>query len=389
MSGDYNVLRVTGVNGCYGFYALGENKTTGVTKLYHVEVQAPEKGTAFPQAPIKGIVSETQTNNGCNGEVTDTTRGNQTTNEITFDLTYADDFNYIQELKGNFLDKKVTDSIVSSGTFLDGSDFVKVVGTNGTRAVSPFQDDLDFKWFFDRLGRLIDPTTDDGTGQPILKINNIVTGVNNRPCFAVEYLYAKSTNSKEGGIYPFCLVSGIPTLNEGASAAYNTKTASVMAYSERKVVDSKIIDALTDPDTMSTSATDALYKLDVDYLIEVSGGGTPTVAGSAGDTAVVIDSDDGTVTLFLRDSTDWINTPVTSNVAAGCVVRATTYATALDGTGGAAEITFASIKTASTSNGNGVAVDWFTDTSGSGATTYLLAVREWNTTNKDWENYAG
>lgn len=382
-----DVRLVTQANGCARVTVLGENLDTGVTKLYSAKLSIPDEGISYNLDTLKSKKRDTQANYECSGDFISLTKGNQQYEEKTMDLTFGDDYNFV---KSNGIDPTVSRSTIKAmfdGTSIkEGADTIGLLGTNGTRNIVTSTNTLDTRFLLLEDGKLVNPNLKNVTGGMVTSANNAVTAYNDTTCVMTEFKYAFGTQTK-GDRFAYYL-SETCDFNEGSGADYNRYAISGTRYCDPRDISKYLIEGNSYPDTMQTVGTDALYELNVDIIILVSGGTAPTLAGSNGDSAIVVDTDDGTIELYLHDGSGWGTTAVTSTLAQGARIFSGSVATALDGTGATTKNAYVVCKTAG-ATGVAVAVDWFTNTSGSGSTTYLLDIVDWSYSNQDFVTYTG
>ena len=353
-------------------YAFGRVPATGVIKLFRMPAIAPDNNTFELGQYITGERDKNSLYDTTGRQ--SSTLGNETISERTFSLTFASDTVY------NALNPEVLPRTVNRNTMMgileasgieDDNVYYEIVGASGNRITCPAVAPLDHKWVLYRDGYLLidGQKTDATTGEPSLRANpDIETYNKTSKCVMIEELVSPIQGSTLGDQvfrYPFVAFKGA-TFAEGDDQ--NTYSVEGMLLSDRGHVLDSIVDGFSanEVDTVAISGTESIYKVNADYIITVTGGGTPTVGGTIGDVALVIDDADDTVEIF-KYATTWVDAPVTSTLGKGFVAWTSEIATDLDGTGGTTgEVHFMAVKTAGAS---GAAI------AGSYGTSYTIPVR--------------
>jgi len=386
MSDLTNQRLVSKIKGCTRVGALAENLTTGLFGFFSIKIAVPDDGIQYSLATLNGRVPETQYNTNCHGKGIGLTSGDTTYTEGTLSLTYADDYNQKQAI-----DPTVANNLINAfflgGTFEYDGDTWSIIGTNGTRNIGTVADDLDHKYLFLEEGKVFQPDKKNADGTMATEANAYITAYNENNPIVCEFLYAFNSNQVKGDRMPYILASDI-SFNEGSGADYNRYAVEATRYCDVKSIDRYLVDGLSYAQTMATTGTDALYRLNVDIVIEVSGGGTPTVAGTIGQQAIVIDSADNTVELYKHDGTSWVDTPVTSTLGSGAVIYSTEYDTALTGATATTGAGLVAIKTAG-ATGVAVAITNKSNASGSGTASAFIKVFDWIYASEAFAQYTG
>jgi hypothetical protein len=177
-------------------------------------------------------------------------------------------------------------------------------------------------------------------------------------------------------------------MNMGSTFNQDT-TANNYSIDEKRLcdvfdIDKYLVEGISDAQAMATTGTTAIYRVDCDYIIEVSGGGIPTVAGTSGQQAIVVDTADGTIELY-KYSTTWSATPVTSTLGVGAKIFAPKYDTDLDGATAVTQNCYVAVKTAG-ATGVAVATNWNT---GGSTDTYIGKIFDWSYTLSQYVAYSG
>ena len=374
--------------------ALGRLPSDDTIVLYANPIIAPDAAT-FPMGRMFDGTRATSDSYDTTGRY----QVNQTTEEKT-DMTMSTSFRmdtFYNSLNPSILGARG----VSRNTLVgmmdcmgwdDNGTFVEGISTTGTRLSNTTCTTItDAKWLFYKEGYFIidGAKTDDTTGLPALRENPDVEVYNNTSkCSMLEITYSPTA----GGIndvttrYNFVKSSNVQ-LAEGDQNQINVDcnfvSEPINVYRKDTTTSSRFIDGFgsNEVDTVAIVGDTPIYKVNADYIISVAGGGTPTVAGTAGDIAVVINTTDDTVEIYKFAST-WIDVPVTSILGQGFVAWTSEYHTALGGTGGVSgEVNFMTVKTAGITE---VAV------AGKYGTNYVIPVKIANNTvgrTTYWENY--
>lgn len=357
-------------NGVGRIYALGENKTDGITRLYTSVISAPDGGQTFNIGTIISPMRDRNDLNYTDGQYSSSTTSNQTLNVTEQDVSFRCDYVYNQD--GGFVEstKNILINMMNATSFVDGADNVKVVGTNGVRLVNPAVSEHDIQYLFYNDGLLQLPQTDDGTGKPITKKNTLVASYNDQAlCTAQEILTSYSSADRAGYRYGYVLSANA---DMGEADEANTITSNCTYMSGARSLDKFIIDGFGSY-AQAVDSTDTLYKVDVTYIEEGSGLATPSATSEAGDTAAIVDTDTGNVSVFTDDGAGAWTEEAGATLGTGCVIHGKDEASS--------ESKLIAV------NNNGVAVDWFTDANGTGASTYLLEIKDWDFATEDWVVY--
>ena len=227
----------------------------------------------------------------------------------------------------------------------------------------------DHKYLFLEDGKTFIPDLLDENDLPATENNKFIASKKNNNTISMELMYSYSDTEKKGDRVAFVLGSDI-TFNEGSGTDANTYDIPMMRYSDCRSQSEYTIYGNSNPDTVSTSGSEDIYRVNATILVEPATTGALTVAGTAGDIAVVVPKDTGVVEIYLYGA-DWTTVPVTSTLGAGCRIWSSSYDTALDGATAVTKSCITAIKTAGTT-GNAVAVSTKTNpTGGSGTDGYV------------------
>jgi hypothetical protein len=374
MSQLQNERLVTPVDGCSRISFLAENLTTGVAGLFSIKMSVPDQGISYDIGFLAGRVRETQVNNNCDGDVI-ITRGNKTSNERSLEMTFGDDYNVLQSVNPT-IHRNILISALNGGSFEFDGDMYAVIGTNGVRNIVTDLNDLDHKFYFYEDGKLFLPDKVNADGTYRTKSNNSVTAFKDNNCVMTELLYAFNDNAVKGDRFVYVL-GGDVSFNEGSSADYNRYAVPATRYCDYRSIDKYMIMGVTNPETLSDSEAEEVYRLNVDMIIEIADGGVPTSIGAKGEIIAVVNSTDSTVELYLHDGTGWDSTPVTSVLGKGAMIYSTSVDTSLDGDSAATQASYVGIKTAG-ATGEAVCVNAKTGAGGTGDATGILVCYDWD-----------
>ena len=355
---------------------FGENKTTGVVSLYTIAL-TPDEGMSFMLGTVLTNARDKQMTYQQGGDRASYIFQNAVTNEKTVSLTFMDDAVYWKDTVVARVDRNVITAMLMGDSFKDGSNIIKVIGTNGTRMVSPVETNAEPYNLFGRLGMSAKPQSDDGTGKPILvpnKDNNSfkIFGIT----VMIEALTTYDSQTKKGER----LIFSAPKSATKVDGQPNKITVEFDVFSDTMVTDKLFKDGLTGADTVATTGTESIYSIHADYVISSSAGTAPTFAGVAGEVAVSIDSDSGIINIF-KYGTDWTTVPVTSTIGAGAMIYGATSGIDL-ATKPTTGKCYVGVKTA---GATGVAVASKTKTaSGTGTEGYVIAIKEFEPALGTW-----
>jgi len=353
---------------------LAESVTTGLMKKFTFKPAMPEKGLSLDLGTLSSREKESETVNYCDGRVMGLAYGNNTYTEKTFDFTVTDDFAVAVVDVDPTIPQSTLDNMIMGGVIKYAGDTYNILGIQGVKAEETLTNYNDFMYFFYQDGRVINPNKKkaDGTGY-VVADNAFV--VQDAPVFMLEAKYAATSSNIKGVRIPYAL-GLMPTFNEGSGTSTNKIAYSAKRLSDVIYIEKYSAEGLSFAQPLATTGTDALLRVEAKMVIEVSGGGTPTVAGVLGDQVVVVDTADGTVELYKHDGTDF-GTAVTSTLAKGAKIFATSVDTALNGLTAVTKNVEVAIKTAG-ATGVAVAVNCKTNADGSGTATYILENLTWD-----------
>jgi len=372
---------------CY-VTALGRVPATGAVAMYRIPMVAPDAGT-FPLGQMFSGDREKQDGYNTFGKVNASSQGNETVTDNTMSISLRADTVY------NAINPEVLPPTVnrnSAMAFLEGSGiddngtYVELISTSGARNVCPL-DITDAKYLFYKDGYFVidGKKHDSTTGIPSLRSNPYIDKYNKTNiCTSMELAIAPTAETTDDIVFRWAFVSSSNVqFAEGTDA--NNYTADCMFLADRRHVSQLMYDGFSanEVDTVAISGTESIYKVNADYIITITGGGTPSVGGTIGDVAIVIDDADDTVEIF-KYATTWVDAPVTSTLGKGFVAWTSEIATDLNGTGGTTgEVGFIVVETAGTT-GSAIAGAF-------GTGNYVIPAKDAITNDIDrtvfWENY--
>ena len=307
---------------CY-VSALTRNPSTGVVSIRRVPMVAPNAGT-FPVGQMFTGAREKQDGFNTLGKVNSSSQGNEIVNEQTTSITLRADTVY------NALNPEVLPSTVNRNTMmamLEGSGidadgtYEEVISISGARLTCPV-DITQAKWLFYKDGYFVvdGKKKNATTGEPEVRKNPYIDKYNKTDiCTMMELAIYPTAETTDDVVFRFPFVTS-QNVQFAEGNDMNNYTADCMFLADRKHVSKTLADGFSDNevDTVATTGTESIYKINADYIIAVSGGTAPTVAGTAGQLAIVIDTADDTVEIY-KYSTTWSADPVTSVLGQGFV----------------------------------------------------------------------
>lgn len=356
---------------------FGEDKTTGIVSLYTIAL-TPDEGMSFMLGTVLTNARDKQMTYQQGGDRAAYIFQNAVTNEKTVSLTFMDDAVYWKDTVVARVDRNLITAMLMGDSFKDGASTIKVIGTNGTRMVSPVETNAEPYNIFGRLGMSAKPQSDDGTGKPILvpnKDNNSfkIFGIT----VMIEALTTYDSQTKKGER----LIFSAPKSATKVDGQPNKITVEFDVFSDTMGIDKLFKDGVTTPDVVATTGTDAIYAIPADYVISSAANTAPTFAGVAGEVAVSIDTDDGIIGIY-KYGTDWSTVPVTSVLGAGAFIYGKVSGTDL-ATKPTTGKCYVGVKTAG-ATGVAVASKTKTMTTGSGTEDYVIKMKEFEPALGTW-----
>lgn len=357
---------------------FGEDKTTGIVSLYTIAL-TPDEGMSFMLGTVLTNARDKQMTYQQGGDRAAYIFQNAVTNEKTVSLTFMDDAVYWKDTVIARVDRNLITAMLMGDSFKDGANVIKVIGTNGTRMVSPVETNAEPYNLFGRLGMSAKPQSDDGTGKPILvpnKDNNSfkIFGIT----VMIEALTTYDSQTKKGER----LIFSAPKSATKVDGQPNKITVEFDVFSDTMTTDKLFKDGITGADTVSTSTADTIYSIHADYVISSSANTAPTFTGVADEVAISIKNTDGTIGVYKNDGTDWTTVPVTSVLGAGAMIYGATSGVDL-ATKPTTGKCYVGVKTAGATT---VAVASKTKTmiGGSGTESYVIKIKEFEPALGTW-----
>ena len=382
-----NSRLVSGYDGCMSISCMAENLTTGNSAMFKIKVSVPDKGQSLTIASLSSRVRDTGYITNCSGNGATLLRGETQYNEKSMDMTFADDYNLLQDVDTK-VSRNTLISIIEGRTFEFNGDIWAVLGSNGVRNISNVNkrtNDRDHKFMFLKDGETFIPDMVDENGIPATEQNPYVGAYKDNNLVVFEGIYSYSDSEIKGSRVVY-LMSGDIEFSEGSGTDPNKYSVPAMRYSDCRDISKYLCYGNSNPQTPQTSGTDELFRINADIIVELEPAtiGDLTVAGTAGDVAVVVRKDTGIVEIYVYGA-DWTTLPITSTLGAGCRIFSSSYDTALDGASAVTKSCFVAIKTAGTT-GNAVAVNTKTNpTGGSGSDGFVWDYYEWSYSNQTFE----
>ena len=418
MSKAIDTRLVTNVDGCARSTAIGEDLTTGVSKIYSIKLSIPDEGISYNLDTLKSKKRDTQANFQCEGEFIGLTKGNQVYEEKTFDITFGDDYNMVV---GDGIDPTISRStlkaVIEGSAWFDGSNRIGGLGTNGTRNIVTSTSSLPHKNILLEDGKLVDPNLKTATGGLTTSANNAVTAYNDTTCTMVEFKYAFGAQSK-GDRFPYFLAETCD-FNEGSGADYNKYSISGTRYCDPRDIEAYFVEDESDGEAVNGTP---LATTDITRIGKVSNGvatgdvyyGEVDTTDSAISTITLTNGTVGDIIVLVGDGTNAGD----NNEAFVFLVSATTTATVIDANynliqgarahatkqlAGLVTATSAVVIDASTgtdgygkviigtagASGSAVPISSKTNASGSGSDAWLWEIRDWQYSSAGWIDYTG
>ena len=329
---------------------LGENKTTGLASIYSSLATVQDAGISLLVGTIRNIVREMTDVFYRTGKYAFTTTQNEILNDITSSMTIGYDGVWFGASRiSTALTKDTLLEMIKGGAFLDGSDVVKVIGTNGTRKISPVSANNSFKYLLWESGKMSDPQSDDGTGKPIREENIRVKAYNKFACtIMIEFVFDNG-EKKEGLRFAYALPDNI-TLTDDDD--YTKVACDMKMLSDTNFCDAFYIDGVTGQTVTGAPTVDTnITEIAADYIFVTSAdlAGTLTCSGGTiGDVVAIVDPTTAKVRVYQVTAAAVI-AAIDANyiLTAGCLISAPKY-DALTVTAGDAPIAFGSITPTST-----------------------------------------
>ena len=356
---------------------FGEDKTTGIVSLYTIAL-TPDEGMSFMLGTVLTNARDKQMTYQQGGDRASYIFQNAVTNEKTVSLTFMDDAVYWKDTVVARVDRNLITAMLMGDSFKEGANVIKVIGTNGTRMVSPVETNAEPYNLFGRLGMSAKPQSDDGTGKPILvtnKDNNSfkIFGIT----VMIEALTTYDSQTKKGER----LIFSAPKSATKVDGQPNKITVEFDVFSDTMTTDKLFKDGITSADTVATTGTDSIYAIHADYVISSAANTAPTFTGVADEVAISIDTDNGKIGIY-KYGTDWTTAAVTSTLGAGAMIYGATSGVDL-ATKPTTGKCYVGVKTA---GATGVAVASKTKTmiGGSGTEGYVIKIKEFEPALGTW-----
>ena len=385
MSTPTNVKPIGAYNNCFRVSVLAENLTTGVTELFSIVAGIPDKSLSLNLMNINSMDKNTNTVYVCNGEFGADTSAEAIVETMDFSIALNQDYNTIVNEIAPETCKDIWRALLTGDKFVnDGVEYL-VLGVNGQKWKGTTSAEiLDTKYLLYRDSLLKHPARKDADGNPYMLQNGKANPFLDRPLHMFEIMGEFSPTEKSGYRIAYALNTGA-TFNEDTTA--NNHSIDEKRLCDVFDISEYLVDGVSNAEELAISGDDSIYRVEVDYIVEVSEGGVPTVGGTSGDTAAVIDTADGTVELY-KYSTTWSADPVTSTLGLGAKIFSEKYDTSLALTTPTSKNVLVSIKTLGTT-GIAEAVNWKTDSTGSGDATYVLGIKDWSYVDQEFVTYEG
>lgn len=387
---------------------IAKDKETGQAEIYSMGVSDIDEGTNFPKYYHKSGARALQPQYNTNGSYSATTLGDETMEEMTATITFADDYNYISvNPKLETVCRSVLDGLLSSSFFYDGANLKKVISNAGLIKInnkSTQETNGEQKYLFLRDGRfIIQGEEDANTGEPATEANTTIDAVNESINVIMIEQLTMLPNGKKRGLRYVYVATSKTGLTENKD--YNKISKDLTFHSDAREINEFWVEKQTRTDNAIAITTPAssisLYNLNTIINISVSGGGTPTVSSTeipslaVNDLAGVIDSDNGKLSIY--KCTDvatptWVEIDTTNLVLGeGLVLSSYYYDTALDGATKVNQANKVAVKTAGASSVAVVAKTVFTEgyVETPATETYLYKVNNWSNSEAQFKVFTG
>ncbi len=234
-------------------------------------------------------------------------------------------------------------------------------------------------------------TFNEGSGTDFNKIN--VSGARYSDNRAIDRYFIDGNSNPQPGI---TILTGTVTTADSSNAIVGVGTAfdTEVLVGDMLMVGNEIktVATVTDATNLIMDSTyngaDAgvscsklltgdLKEINATYIIEIASVLAPTITGELGDIVALVDTDDGSVSLYINTTGANVWVALTQTIAQGAKIFAPKTDTAIDGASSVDENVYMAIKTAGTT-GNAIAVNWKTKSTGSGVATYTLGIKNWS-----------
>ena len=301
-----NTQGLGGYNGCFRVSALAQKVGGTEIKLFSILASIPDKGLSLELGNIMGRDKETEDIHVCNGDYGFTNTGAAVVEDYTFDITIGDDYATLINPVNGFQARDVFKAIVEGGTFNDGAgEKWTIVGTNGTSWIGTTEaiDGQAFGYLLQRDGMLRDPRRKDENGDWILKSNGRASSFNDTPLVMVEMNYRYSGSKSSGYRVPYALNTS-NSFNEGSGAGINKHTLNFKRLSDVITIDKYLVYGISDADEVSTDA-EIMNGIEADFIDANAGGTAPVGTPETGETAIAIDTADGSITVYEEEAGAW------------------------------------------------------------------------------------
>lgn len=299
------------------------NSNAGEIKLYRIPAVAPDSGT-FPVGQMFSGEREKQDGYNTFGNVNASSLGNEIVSDNSMSITLRADTIY------NAFNPEVLPQTVNRNTLmamLEGSGidedgtYVELMSTTGVRLTCPL-DVTDAQYLFNRDGYFVidGKKKVDANGNPDTKKNPYVDKYNKTSiCTTMELGIAPTAETSDDVVFRFPFVAS-ENVQFAEGTDQNNYTADCKFLADRGHTLQLMYDGFSDneTDTVAITGATSIYKVNATVIAYTSTATAPLILGTAGDIAVIIDTDDDTVAIYKFDTT-WTNAPVTSTLGEGFV----------------------------------------------------------------------
>jgi hypothetical protein len=398
MSTATNVKPIGAYNNCFRFTVFAEKISgsgltlaVGESAIFSIVAAIPDKSLTLNLMNIKSPDKNTNTVYYCDGSFCSDTTGEAIVETMDFSITMNQDYNTIINDIAPEVCKDIWRAILTGDKFTDGNgDYFVVVGVNGQRWIDSSKSvTTELRYLLTKDGMLKHPSRKEADGTPYLEANGKVAPFNDRALHMFEVMGSYSDTEMSGYRIAYAMNMG-STFNQDTTA--NNYSIDEKRLCDVFDIDKYLVEGISDPQALATTGTPTVYRVNCTHILLVSAPGVPTIVGATeGDNALVIDTDDGKISMYKYVSATW--TAVTSLLGVGAKIFAPKYATNLDGsTGAVTQNCYVAVKTPG-ANTVAVAADWNTKgTSGityTGTKSYIGRIFDWNYTTSKFTAYSG
>lgn len=360
-------------NGIYNFQGdlvsvkgIGHNLTSNKIGLYSITIPVHD---ALSGMPLDRMLGRDKVQNQIftsDGELAGITLSNVNLPTAEGTLTIADNalFETDKSIVAGY--RNALESLLLGETFSDGTDLIRVLGVGGNvKLTNGMLRGKDWKYFFEKDNKLIKAYTGS-------EATNVFLGAYNRTslCNCLEVKGIANDDTTKVIKYAGVFFSGN---NLGEADERNNVTVNAKFNCDFRTYNQTMEEGFATDNVDADTAT-TIYKIEVNYIIAQSGGAAPTDFGTNGETACIIDTDDGTFTIKKTNGTDaW--TAINGGIGQGCLIFSKKLSTGATIAAATDAYNYVAVKTAGAAGtGTAVATTVTSPTTYTLGTTYTLPV---------------